>query len=56
MIPCALCPEAEDYLIAVQAVENVVFNCVPILSTAVRIAIEMVPAMRAYGAQSSNHR
>ena len=36
------------YLIAVQTVENVVFNCVPILSTAVRITIEMVPAMRAY--------
>jgi hypothetical protein len=36
------------YLIAVQTVENVVFNCVPILSTAVRIAIEMVAATSAY--------
>jgi len=35
-------------LIAIQTVENVVFNCVPILSTAARIAIEMVAAMRAY--------
>jgi hypothetical protein len=33
---------------AVQTVENVVFNCVPILSTAARIAIVRVPAMRAY--------
>jgi hypothetical protein len=33
---------------AAQTFENVVFNCVPILSTAARIAIEMVPAMRAY--------
>jgi hypothetical protein len=36
------------YLIAAQTFANVVFNCVPILSTAARIAIEMVPAMRAY--------
>ena len=36
------------YLRAVQTVENVVFSCVPSLSTAARITIEMVPAMRAY--------
>jgi hypothetical protein len=35
------------YLIAAQTFENVMFNCVPILSTAARIAIEIVPAMRA---------
>ena len=36
------------YLRAVQTVENVVFSCVPSLSTAARITIEMVQAMRAY--------
>ena len=39
---------ALTYLRAVQTVENVMFNCVPSLSTAARIAIEMVLATRAY--------